>query len=190
VEVVLTGVIGIITIRAEMAWIAAATTLSTLDRITTILHKQATDMGMNVMEGAVVEATFSVVFTVVEDTRVGVEAPTRILIHPDRRINRKALHPILILTQEAMVLKVLVTEGSHILGTTIPAPTAMVIEIIRTVHIEAILEVIHTAGMAGMVHEADMVDTVDIRTKPVTPREATIATREVEDESDEVLVLG
>jgi len=206
VEVVLTGVVGVITVRAEMTWTAAVTILFTPDRITTILHKQA-DMGMNVMEGAADEETFSEVFTVVEDTRVGVEVPTRVLIPQGRRIHHKALHKVLTLTREDMVLKMPVTEGNHILGISIPAdiaPTTMVIDmvIIRTAHTEAILQIIQTVGMVGMVvhqaqgvatvHMVHTVHTVDIQTKPVTLHEAlTMATREAgaEAEADEVLVL-
>jgi hypothetical protein len=39
VEVVLIGVVGLTTIYAEVTWIAAATTLSTLAAIITIHHK-------------------------------------------------------------------------------------------------------------------------------------------------------
>jgi len=192
VEVVLIVVIGMVTIRAEMA---TAMTLSTLDRITITLHKQARDTEMIVMEGAAVEATFSVVITVLEDTRVGVEIPTRVPIHQGSHIHHRALHTVLILTQGAMVLKEMVMEGSHILGIQLPVditPTAVEIDtmIIPTVRIGAIREITHTTRMGAMVvdrvQEEDMGDTGDIRTKPTTLREApTVATRGVEEESDE-----
>jgi len=195
VEVVLIVVIGMVTIRAETA---TAMTLSTPDRITTTLHKQATDTEMIVMEGAAVGATFSVVFTVLEDTRVGVEIPIRVLIHQGRHTHHRALHTVLIPTQGAMVLKAMVTEGSHILGIQIPVditPTAVEIDtmIIHTVRIGAIQEIIHTTPMGAMVVDRvqavdteDTGGTGDIQTKPATLREVrTVATREVEEESDE-----
>jgi len=104
VEVVPTEVLGIITIHAEMIWIAAVTTLSNLDQIATILLKLAMDTGM---EGVEVEVTFLEVFMVVEVIQVGLEVLIKILIHRDRRIHHKVLH-----TQKAIP----VTEGIHILG--------------------------------------------------------------------------
>jgi hypothetical protein len=198
VEVVLIVVIGMVTIREEMATVM---TLSTPDRITTTLHKQAKDTEMIVMEGAAVEATFSVVFMVLEDTRVGVEIPTKVLIHQGRHIHHRALHTVLILIQGAMDLKEMVTEGSHILGIQIPVditPTAVETDtmIIHTVRIGAIQEIIHTTRMGAMVVDrvqgVDMEDTGDMedsQTKPAYPSRGalTAATREVEEESDEVL---
>ena len=143
-------------------------TSSTLDRTTIILHKPATDTEMIVMEGAAVEETFSVVLTVVEDTQIGVETPTKVLIQQGRRMHHRALHRVLILTQEAMVFKVLVTGGNHMAGTQVPVdltPTSVAIDtvITRTVRIEAIPEVIHMAGMVvDRVQEVGMEDMEDI----------------------------
>jgi len=193
VEVVLIAVIGMVIIHVGMV------ILSTPDRITSTLHKQITDTEMIVMEGAAVEATISVVFTVLEDTRIEVEIPTRVLIRQGRHIHPKALHTVLILIQGAMVLKPMVTEGSHILGIQIPVditpPTAVEIDtvIIRTVRIGAMLEIIHTTRMGAMVVDRaqevgmeDTGDTGDIQTNPATLREAlTVGTREAKEESDE-----
>jgi hypothetical protein len=153
------------------------------------------------MEGAAIGVTFSEVFTVVEDTRVGVEVPTRVPIHQGPRIHNKALHKVPTLT---LALKVPVTEETRILGILVPvdmASMATVIDlpIIPIVPTEAIQEVIHMAGTAGTVvmvvedqaQEAGTEVTahvVDIQTKEITPREVlTMATREAEEEADEVI---
>jgi len=148
------------------------------------------------MEGAAVEAIFSAVLTVAEDMQIGVA--TRVLTHQGHHIHHRALHKVLILIQEVILLKVPVTEGSRMAGIRILVdimPTAMVIDMVitRTVRIEAILEVIHMVGMVDMVveqvQEVDTVDTVDIQTKPVTLREVvTTGTREAEEESDELVL--
>jgi len=96
------------------------------------------------------------------------------------------------------VLVAQVTEDSRILGTTIPVDithTAMVIDtmITPTARIEAILEVIRTVVMVGMVVDqiqevgtVHMEHIVDLQINPLTLRGAlTMATREAEEEADE-----